>query len=171
VEIEELRDDQLSMNMGFDLQFAADALPEEVQETLQGLPVWTQVQHSLVHHALPYLDEAMAALGSEVDAALSRRLAEYTPDGCTQPGQGGCRIYLHSDEVDDESYAIAGAYIDGLLGGGIYLDPYRITGLGVAGHGYPDGQRRAFLSWPPADRAEAAVEGISGARRRMAERQ
>lgn len=169
VEIEQLRDNQLSMNMGFDLQYAADSLPEEVQDTLQGLPVWTQVQHSLVHHALPYLDEAVDALAGQVDAALSRRLAEYTPDSCPRPGEGACRSYIRSDEVDDETYAIAATYIDSLLGSSFFIDPYRMPALGMVGHGYPDGQMHAFISWPDAERAEAALEGISGARVRLAE--
>ena len=170
VEMDQLRDSQLSMNMGFDLQYAVDSLPEEVQATLEGLPVWTQVQHSLVHHALPYLDEAVDALAGQVDAALSRRLAEYTPDGCTQPGEGACRSYIRGDEVDDETYAIAATYIDSLLGSNFFIDPYLIPALGMVGHGYPDGQRRTFVTWPDAERAEAALDGISGARRTMAER-
>ena len=148
---------QVSFSQGeYDLRAIGSDTLEVSRNTLSGLPVWTQVQHTLVEAALPDLDAAVDDLTAQTVASLNRYLSSAPEIFCTEESDGSCRVELAAPDLNTLVYDEVVSAIEDILGGpmgdiGLALPAFNVsTNFGGTGFG------ASFRTWPSAAEGEAA---------------
>ena len=131
------------------------------REMLEGLPRWTQIQHTLVHQALPELRASAASVSSQLELATARRLADYPPEGCVDGNEPACTLHFDRDELDASRFESVSQWINVILGQTGQMTPSS-TATNGSFRG-PNGHDQTFFAWPPEAAAEAARSGPDGA--------
>lgn len=140
----------------FELRLIGDDTLEVANNTLSGLPQWTQVQHTLVRATLPDLADAIAELEVQAAQSLATYLAENEEIHCEEQPDGTCNVRFATP------YFVPGPYdailddIDAMLGsplgdiGSSIPAISMLTSLGGTGLG------ENFHLWPTAAEGDAA---------------